>query len=161
MTQQSHCWAYTPRKPELRDTCTPMFIAALFIMSLLYKLEVGHIVTSSHWGVSKVRYRKQVIEFEMQPDWIFQTKSLVWQILRKESSEPSAVNRHKLIWLYTISMFTLVRKNGCKSLTFELNECYLPFHNLLNHITMKINHIPNSALRTDNYKNIHWYRDLN
>ena len=27
MTQQSHCWAYTLRKPELkRDTCTPMFI---------------------------------------------------------------------------------------------------------------------------------------
>ena len=26
-TQQSHCWAYTLRKPELkRDTCTPMFI---------------------------------------------------------------------------------------------------------------------------------------
>ena len=31
MTQQSHCWAYTPRKPELKEiTCTPMFIAALF-----------------------------------------------------------------------------------------------------------------------------------
>ena len=30
MTRQSHCWAYTLRKPELRDTCTPMFIAALF-----------------------------------------------------------------------------------------------------------------------------------
>ena len=30
MTQQFHCWAYTPRKPELRVTCTPMFNAALF-----------------------------------------------------------------------------------------------------------------------------------
>ena len=30
MTQQSHFWAYTPRKPELRETCVPMFIAALF-----------------------------------------------------------------------------------------------------------------------------------
>ena len=23
MTQQSHCWAYTPRKPELKDTHVP------------------------------------------------------------------------------------------------------------------------------------------
>ena len=37
MTQQSHCWAYTPRKPELRDTCTPMFIAALFIIARTWK----------------------------------------------------------------------------------------------------------------------------
>ena len=31
MTQQSHSWAYTPRKPDLKEMCTPMFIAALFI----------------------------------------------------------------------------------------------------------------------------------
>ena len=23
MTQQSHCWAYTPKKPELKETCVP------------------------------------------------------------------------------------------------------------------------------------------
>ena len=23
MTQQSHCWAYTPRKPDLKETCVP------------------------------------------------------------------------------------------------------------------------------------------
>ena len=33
MTQQSHCWAYTPRKPELKETRTQMFIAALFTIS--------------------------------------------------------------------------------------------------------------------------------
>ena len=38
MTQQSHCWAYTPRKPELKETlCTPMFIAALFIIARTLK----------------------------------------------------------------------------------------------------------------------------
>ena len=31
MTQQSHSWAYTPRKPDLKEMCTPMFIAAVFI----------------------------------------------------------------------------------------------------------------------------------
>ena len=38
MTQQSPCWAYTPRKPELkRGTCTPMFITALFIIARTWK----------------------------------------------------------------------------------------------------------------------------
>ena len=37
MTQQSHCWAYTPRKPELKDMCTPMFIAALFTIARTWK----------------------------------------------------------------------------------------------------------------------------
>jgi len=37
MTQQSHYWAYTPRKPELRDTCTPVFITALFIIARTWK----------------------------------------------------------------------------------------------------------------------------
>ena len=38
MTQQSHFWAYTPRKPELKETCAPpMFIAALFIIARTWK----------------------------------------------------------------------------------------------------------------------------
>ena len=37
MTQQSHYWAYTPRKPDLRDTCTPVFIAALVIIAMTWK----------------------------------------------------------------------------------------------------------------------------
>ena len=35
MTQQSHCWACTPRKPELKDTCTPN--AALFVIARTWK----------------------------------------------------------------------------------------------------------------------------
>ena len=48
MIQQSHCWAYTLRspvfrektknkKPTKRDTCTPRFIAALFIIARTWK----------------------------------------------------------------------------------------------------------------------------
>ena len=37
MTQQSHSWAYTSRKPDLRDMCTPMFTAALLIMVRTWK----------------------------------------------------------------------------------------------------------------------------
>ena len=27
MTQQSHCWAYTLRKPELKETCVPQCLS--------------------------------------------------------------------------------------------------------------------------------------
>ena len=37
MTQQSHSWAYTPRKPDLKETCTPMFIAELIIIARTWK----------------------------------------------------------------------------------------------------------------------------
>ena len=38
MTQQSHCWGYTPRKPELKKgTCTPMLVAALFTIARTWK----------------------------------------------------------------------------------------------------------------------------
>ena len=37
MTQQSHGWAYTPRKPELKETCTPAFMTALFTMARTWK----------------------------------------------------------------------------------------------------------------------------
>ena len=37
MTQQSHCYAYTKRKPEIRDTCNPMFIATLFTIARTWK----------------------------------------------------------------------------------------------------------------------------
>ena len=44
MTQQSHCWAYTLRKPELKETRVPqcslqhsVFIAALFIIARTWK----------------------------------------------------------------------------------------------------------------------------
>ena len=37
MIQQSHCWAYTLRKPEGKKTGVLMFIAALFIIARTWK----------------------------------------------------------------------------------------------------------------------------
>jgi len=37
MIQQSHCWAYTEETRIERDTCTPMFIPALFIIARTWK----------------------------------------------------------------------------------------------------------------------------
>ena len=35
MTQQSHCWAYTPRKPELKETRVPQ--CSLFMIGRIWK----------------------------------------------------------------------------------------------------------------------------
>ena len=37
MTQQSHCWAYTPRKQELKETYGPVFTAGLFMIARTQK----------------------------------------------------------------------------------------------------------------------------
>ena len=38
MIQQSHYWAYTPRKPELKEThVPPVFTAALFTITRTWK----------------------------------------------------------------------------------------------------------------------------
>ena len=37
MTQQSHSWAYTLRKPDLKETRVPLFIVALFIIARTWK----------------------------------------------------------------------------------------------------------------------------
>ena len=37
MPQQFLFWAYTPRKPDLKDTCTPVYIAAVFIIARTWK----------------------------------------------------------------------------------------------------------------------------
>ena len=41
MNQRCHCLSYTLRKPELADTCTPMFIIPLFTMDRTYKQPRG------------------------------------------------------------------------------------------------------------------------
>ena len=37
MTQQSHCWAYTPRKPELKETHVPECSSQQFIIARTWK----------------------------------------------------------------------------------------------------------------------------
>ena len=37
MTQQSHCWAYTPRKPELKETRVHTIYTALFTTARTWK----------------------------------------------------------------------------------------------------------------------------
>ena len=72
MTQQSHCWAYTPRKPELKETRTQMFIAALFIIAKTWKQlncpsadkwirKLGYIYTMEYYSAIKKNVFESVL----------------------------------------------------------------------------------------------------
>ena len=37
MTKQAHYWTYTLRKPKLKNTCTPVFIASQFTIARAWK----------------------------------------------------------------------------------------------------------------------------
>ena len=64
MTQQFHAWVYiqkkTPKNTNQKDTCTPMFIAALFSIAKVWKQhkcpstdewikKMWHICTTEHY----------------------------------------------------------------------------------------------------------------
>ena len=64
MTQQSHCWAYTLRKPELKETCLPSVIVALFTIARTRKQprclsadkwirQLWYIYTIEHYSATK------------------------------------------------------------------------------------------------------------
>ena len=59
MTQQSHFWAYTPRKPELKEICVPpMFIAALFIIARTWKQP--RCPSADEWYIYTMKYYSAV-----------------------------------------------------------------------------------------------------
>ena len=86
MIQQSHCWAYTPRKPELKETlCTPMFIAALFIIARTWKqtrcpmtdewiIKLWYIYTMEYYSAIKKNASESVLNRWMNPEPIIQSE---------------------------------------------------------------------------------------
>ena len=72
-TQQSLCWVYTLRKPELKkDTCTPVFIAALFTIASTWKQprcpladewirELWYIYTMEYYSATKMNAFESVL----------------------------------------------------------------------------------------------------
>ena len=83
MTQQSHCWAYTPRIE--RDTCTPVFIAALFIIARTWKQprypsaddwirKLWYIYTMEYYSASKKNTFESVLMRWMKLELIIQSE---------------------------------------------------------------------------------------
>ena len=86
MTQQSHRWAYAPRKPELRDTHTPMFITALFTIARTWKQprcsladewirKLWHIYTMEYYSAVKKNTFESVLMRGMKLEPIIQSEA--------------------------------------------------------------------------------------
>ena len=102
MTQQFHCWAYTLRKPELRNTCTPMFLAALFIIARTWKQprcpsadewirKQWYIYTMEYYSAIKKIAFESVLMRWMKLEPIIQNK-----VSQKEKHQYSNINAY--IW---------------------------------------------------------------
>ena len=87
MTQQSHCWAYTLRKPELKETRapTPMFITALFTIARMWKhprcpmadewiRKLWYIYTMEYYSAIKKNALKSVLMRWMKLEPIMQSE---------------------------------------------------------------------------------------
>ena len=91
MTQQSHCWAYTPRKPELKEThVPPMFIAALFIIARAWKQ--SRCPSADKW-IRKRWYIYTMEYYSTIKKNIFETVLMRWMNL--EPIIPSEVSQKK------------------------------------------------------------------
>ena len=93
MTQQSYCWAYTPRKPELRDTCTTMFIAALFIIARTWKQP--RCSSADEW-IRKLRYIYTMEYYSAVKKNTFESVLMRWMklepIIQSEVSQKENTN---------------------------------------------------------------------
>ena len=84
MTQQSHCWAYTLRKPEWKETHTPVFIEALFIIARTWKQprcpsdewirKLWHIYTMEYYSAIKKNTFESVLMRWMKLESIIQSE---------------------------------------------------------------------------------------
>ena len=86
MIQQSHCWAYTLRKPELKETrVPPMFIAALFTIARTWKQprcpsadkwirKLWYIYTMEYYSATKKNTFESVLMRWMKLEHIIQSE---------------------------------------------------------------------------------------
>ena len=103
MTQQSHSWAYTPRKPELKDTCTPMFIAALFIIARTWKQPR---CPSADEGIRKLWYIYTMEYYSAIKKHTFESVLMMWMklepIIQSEVSQKEKYQYSIIMHLYEI-----------------------------------------------------------
>ena len=85
MTQQSHCWAYTPRKPVLKETRVPQCSSQRFIIARTWKQprcpsadkwirKLGYIYTMEYYSAIKKNACESVLMRWMKPEPIIQNE---------------------------------------------------------------------------------------
>ena len=131
MTQQSHCWAYTPRKPELKETCTPMFIAALF--SIARRWKQPRCPLADEW-IRKLWYIYTIEYYSAIKKKAFESVLMRWMklvpIIQSEVSQKEKHQHSILTHIYTefrkMVMMTLYvrqqKRHRCKEQSFGLWE---------------------------------------
>ena len=93
MTQQSHCWAYTPRKPELKETHTQMFITTLFITAGIWKQPT---CPSAHEWIRKLWYIYPMDYYSAIKKDTFQSLLMRWMKLEPNTQiEVSQKEKHQ------------------------------------------------------------------
>ena len=94
MSQKSHCWAYTRRKPELKETSVPpMFIAALFIIARTWKQP--RCPSADEW-IRKLRYIYTMEHYSAIKKNTFESVLMRWMKLKPIiQSEVSQKEKHK------------------------------------------------------------------
>ena len=111
MTQQSHSWAYTPRKPEMKDTCSPMFIAALFVIARTWK--PPRCLLADEW-IRKLWYIYIMEYYSAIKKNSFESVLMRWMKLELIiQSEVSQKEKHQYSILTHIYPSSKVRKSGC------------------------------------------------
>ena len=97
MTQQSHCWAYTLRKPELKETRVPQCSLQLFIIARTWKQPR---CTSADEWIRKLWYIYTMEYYSAIKKNIFESVLMKWMKLEPIiQSEVSQKEKHQ----YSIS----------------------------------------------------------
>ena len=114
MTQQSHSQAYTLRKPKLRDTYIPLFIAALFTIARTWK---QHRCPSTDEWIKKLWYIYTMEYYSAIKKPAFESILMRWMnlepIIQREVSQKEKDKYHILIHIYGI------QKNGTEEFIYR------------------------------------------
>ena len=108
MTQQSHCWAYTLRKPKLKDTRVPQ-CSSLFIIARTWKQlrcpsadewirDLWYIYTMEYYSAIKKNTFESVLMRWMKLEPIIQS-----EVSQKEK------HQYSMLLLLLLSRFSCVR----------------------------------------------------
>ena len=118
MTQESHFQAYTLRKPKLKkDTCIPLFIAALFTIARTWKqprcpstdewIKLWHIFTRDYYSAIKRKAFESVLMSWMNLEPIIQSK------VSQKEKDKYHIHIYALeysIYLFFLTHFTLYNR---------------------------------------------------
>ena len=103
MPQQSHSWAYTLRKLDVKDTCTPMFITALFRIARTWKQPRGP--SADEW-IRKLWYIYTMEYYTAIRKNSFESVLMRWMklepIIQSEVSQKDKDQYSILMYIYVI-----------------------------------------------------------